>query len=229
MPMPSIRPYSRAIAAVFVGCGIWAGTAGLGAAAPCQQPDVAAVLDRSRDVLGSPSGYFPSLRTTLLQVFIDGVPMQWLGVIWAGPTDGALFLLDCAGQVVAMRKTGGVTALSVGPHLPIGQSLAVSHIPSTGLGVAWAAIALVHYRDGSIQILWEHLVHEAVSAGNLADYEDSFYWDLSADGLAIRVTGQRKVGTIRDDQYGWAPGTINDLPAKTFCWNAAAVAFQPCR
>ncbi len=89
---------------------------------------------------------------------IDGKAIQWLGVRWEGPEDGALFVLDCEAKVIAVSRIGAVQAIdpfSNNRHLR--NAIKVEYIAGTGTGYFRTEIAIFSYRNNSIKRLYQAL------------------------------------------------------------------------
>ncbi len=111
--------------------------------------------------------------------------------------------------------------------VPAGQTAEIVFNSAYGTGVLGSDVALVIAHDTSIKIVWRHEAKEMNANGNY-QYEDQFRWKVSADGKRIAVSGYRKVGSVKDPDHDWAPGTTHALPKEQYCWDAAQVKFVTC-
>ncbi len=177
--------------------------------------------------LPDPPGYYPTLDGMYLVAPSGPQFVQWLGTYWEGPIGGAAFVLDCNGNKLALRQFGGVMDLHPGPRLPIGETTEIEYVAGTGTGVRVHAVALATYKEGAIKVLWDHVIYEMAGAPG-SEYEDQYRWTMSADKKTISVTGQRKVGSIPDEEHHWAPMTIHALQSELHCWNEKTQTFEAC-
>ncbi len=174
--------------------------------------------------------YFPAASAVFMAQSSSSRILQWLGAAWEGPDDGALFVLDCGGMVLAATRLEPVTRLTLGPTLPVGRTVLVESNRRVGTGVLTGHVFLVALRGSSIRVLWSFQVFESASAPSLqVEYTDSFRWNFSSNHLAIHVAGERTVGSYDDEEHGWKGQTTHDLPEETFCWSKGSEAYENCR
>jgi hypothetical protein len=197
------------------------------AQAVCVQPDAKTFLETSRTLVDKNNAYiyFPSPEAKFLLQTIDKQDVQWMGISWEGPQNGALFLLDCNGTALAHSNLGSIKELKTGPVVPAGQTVEVVYNSEDGTGLYAISTAWVRYDNGTIVTLWKHENSSVVTFPSLGDdYKDTFAWTLSPDGERITVTGKRVVDTVEHD-HGWASGTTHDLPTKYYCWSSGEMKF----
>jgi len=199
------------------------------AQAACVQTDPNTFLEASRATVDKNNVYvyFPYPESMFLPEKIEGQDLQWMGISW-GASSGALFLLDCDGKTLAHLNLGTIKELKMGPTVPTGQTIALKYVSGYGTGLHTISTALIRYENNVIRTLWQHEANSIISFPSLGDdYEDTFAWTISPDGKRITIKGQRKVDTVEHD-HGWAPGTIHDLPLKSYCWKVADREFSKC-
>jgi len=68
----------------------------------CTCPELGNLLEDSRDLLGLKDDTLPMARGICLQPPQKGTGIQWFGVALEEPMGGALFSLDCSGNVLAV-------------------------------------------------------------------------------------------------------------------------------
>jgi hypothetical protein len=199
----------------------------------CARPDVVQFLEASRSRFEPTADYLPQADAIFLSQRIDGQDMQWMGGYWYGPRGGVLLLLNCAGQEIAYSKLGFIEGLNIGPNVDGRPSLTVRYISGDGTGIYKSSTALVQYREGSLKVLWSHVVRSEINEPPLdkpgygEDMTCDDKWKLSSTGKRIAVTQQCKVG-VTDEDHGWAPGSTHTLPTETYCWDKKLSKFERC-
>ena len=201
------------------------------AAADCKQPKLESFLEDSRAVLKFTGPYYPSPVPYDLGFKVGAQAFQWFGVAWEAPKDGALFVLDCAGNRLAATRLGHVLALRHGPVLPrIGSTVEVSYIAQTGTGYERQSADIFAFLNNSLKSLWTHTLYERVSILPLEEQTlEDYQWTLSGDGRQIRVGGYRTVypKTERLDDPG-GPPTKHKISPETFCWDVTHIRYVLC-
>lgn len=201
------------------------------AGADCELPELEPFLEASRAVLKFTGPYFPSPVPHDLQFKVGTHALQWFGVGWEAPPDGALFVLDCAGNRLAATRLGQVLALRHGPVLPsIGSTVEVSYVAQTGTGYKRESAAIFAFVDNTLRSLWTHTLREYVAVLPLEEQTfEEYQWTLRREGQQIRVDGSRTVYPKRerlDDPSG--PPTAYKVSPETFCWDAGRIAYVLC-
>jgi hypothetical protein len=197
---------------------------------PCTTPNVVALLESSRKALQYEGLSFPSVSAKELTLGSGANTEQWIGVRWDGPTEGAVFVLDCVGHTLALTRVGGVESIAGGPELPeIGKTVVVQSV-GFGTGVEEHVVEIYAYRDGALVQLWKHSAHEhAFLSLDWDGHDDKYSWRFEREGALIRVTGQLstypKAAPGRDD---WGKPQTVDAPVEAFCWTPKNRAFEAC-
>lgn len=196
----------------------------------CFHPDLDRFLEQSRAAIHFDGRYFPSASAKFLPFDADGRHLQWLGVSWEGPPDGALFVLDCEGRTVAAVRLGYVQALRKSSVVPgVGQAFEVIYTSAVGAGEHEETVDLVSFEKDAIAVVWSHEASESVSAPSLkVEYSDRFSWQFDENGGAINVAGERKVGGYADGEHGWAANSSHELPNESFCLSPADKIYKAC-
>lgn len=158
--------------------------------------------------------------------------LQWLGVKWEGPIDGALFLLDCKGRTLALVHLGAVEEIRQGPILPVvGSTVEVRYRPGSGTGYRLEQVEILAFRGNAILPLWKHTASESAFILPTEDgTEDRYSWSFSEGGNVIRVSGRRSTfPKPHEGSYEWGPPSTYDLPTAKFCWVASEFVYKQCR
>jgi hypothetical protein len=202
------------------------------AVAQCVSPEIDALLHRSRAALDFQGSYFPSPEIRR-EVIVDGQEMlQWLGVKWYGPIDGALFLLDCQGHTLAVVHLGAVEEIRLGPTLPgVGPTVEVRYQPGSGTGYRLEQVELVGYRGNAILRMWKHTAYESAFILPTEDgTEDRYSWSFDEGGSVIHLSGRRSTfPKPAPGGYDWGPPSTHDLPSETFCWFGSELVYKQCQ
>lgn len=195
--------------------------------ADCVLPDIEPFLEKKFH-----GSHFPALSALRIVTTDDrGRTVQWRGVKWYGPTDGALFVLDCEGKTLAIARLGGVDEMRQGPILPcVGTTVEVRYQPLIATGYRLQLVELVAFHDNDILRLWRHISEEDVFVLWGDDgTEDRYSWTFSQDGRRIQVRGRRSVyPKPPPGEYEWGTPTTHDLPLKTYCWVQSKATYQRC-
>jgi hypothetical protein len=151
-----------------------------------------------------------------------------MGVSW-GSFDGALFVLDCAGNRLAALPLGYLQRLRPGPSVPgLGQTLEVVYTSTFGSGVLDNTVKLVAFFSGSLTVLWSHDESGLLAMWERGEYDDTYLWRYLNQGTIIEISGTRAVGDFKEPEHGWAPRSIHALPAETYCWKDSDKSYKPC-
>lgn len=149
-------------------------------AADCKQPELESFLEDSRTVIKFTGPYFPSPAPHELEFKVGTQPHQWFGIGWEAPPDGALFVLDCAGNRLATTRLGRVLNLRHGPRLPrIGSTVEVTYIAQTGTGYERKSADIFEFLNNTLKSLWTHTLYERVSILPLEEQSlEEYQWTL---------------------------------------------------
>jgi hypothetical protein len=207
------------------------GSSAVQAKANCVRPDLERFLEASRAIIAFSGSHFPFPEADFLTIEEEGGVLQWVGVRWSGPEDGALFVLDCSGGRLGALRLGAVLALHPGPVLPeVGKTIAVRYTASIGTGSRLENVELVGFVDAGILRLWKHTAYEHAFVLPSEDgVEEKYEWTFGSRGTALRVVGKRVIyPKPKDPGSEWGPGTSHDLGTTTYCWSASGREYRRC-
>jgi hypothetical protein len=188
--------------------------------AECFHPDLEAFLENSRAVINFEGTHFPGPKGVWLEMNTDGKAIQWLGVTWWGPEDGALFVLDCLGNLITGLGIGAVSSLSrFSDNLNLKNAVTVEYTSNIGTGYRLRKLGIFNFANSKINKIWEHDLSENIFVFPAEDaIEKEYTFELSPDGNKITVIG--KIMTY-SPPFDWKAKSA--ARAKTtvqvYCWD----------
>jgi hypothetical protein len=157
---------------------------------------------------------------------------QWLGLQWDAPPLGALFLLDCEGNVLDASGVGAVETIQKGPTLPgAGRTVLVTAITTTGTGYKLEEVGLFGAEGGKLHLLWNHTQDEHIFVLPKEDGEEDVYgWRFEQDGTVIHVYGSRTIfpPPMKGHSGDATPLSVKSQPTERYCWWPHQARFEPC-
>jgi hypothetical protein len=198
----------------------------------CVRPEPVELLEASAKAglnLDVPGENDPSLKVGFRPLVQAGKRLQWLATGWFAPPDGVLFVLDCAGAIVAAKRTGSIRSLKKGPKLSIGETVEIVFVSGYATGEHSTSVGLARFDGKDIELVWQHVATYDITIEMVnSDYGDRFRWRISADGKKIQVTGRRMVRELKDPDHGWPPHSVHALPAESFRWKDREKRYLAC-
>jgi len=195
----------------------------------CTCPELGNLLEDSRDLLGLKDDTSPMARGICLQPPQKGTGIQWFGVALEEPIGGALFSLDCSGNVLAVTAIGSVVKLVAYPVLDdLSAVVKVDYISKVAKGYGLQKVALVALKGKNIHELWGHDSFEANFVVPTKDGTETTYsFQFSPDGKTIAVTGKKKIYPSSGESFIPENITTHTLKPQRFCWDDKG-AFKEC-
>jgi hypothetical protein len=144
--------------------------------------------------------------------------LQWLGVRWWAPEDGAIFVLDCLGKLITGLRIGAVSSLSLfldNPNLK--NAVTVEYTSNIGTGYRLRKVGIFNFNNTKINKIWEHdlsgddfLSEDAIEA--------RYSLEVSPDGNRIEVKG--KITTI-PHPWDWKARLAARVKTtfQVYCWD----------
>lgn len=181
---------------------------------PCTAPPVRSLLP------GGPGYVYPELKAKTLVQGQGTARVQWVAASWFGPMNGRLVALDCTGKALGAVESGYLRSMKPGPAVPgVAATVLVEATTGTGTRFREDMVRLVALVGGAPKVLWEQVSLTKDSAQRGMGSEERFTWRFAPDGARIEVTGTR--------QQDGARGRLA-LPAASYCWKPAEMAFGGC-
>ena len=189
-------------------------------------PDIEPFLESSRDILIF-KGAISQVKAIWLETNANGGIIQWLGAIWYGPEDGALFVLDCLGNVIAGRGIGAVSSLSLfSQNLNLKNAVKVEYTSNTGTGYKLRKVAIFNFDDNKLKKIWEHDLYESIFVFPSEDgTEIEYILEVSLDGNKIKVLGNI---TTYPPHWDWKAKSAAKIKTtiEVYCWDNAGTYKQ---
>jgi hypothetical protein len=162
-------------------------------------------------------------------VLVDSTAGRMVSALsWGGPSDGALLLVSCGGQVLDVAKTGYVSALQSMAVVP-GASPQVLVEHQSGQGTGWIQHRATVYgvAGDTLRVLWSGVTREqSYQAEAVGAYEITASITHSEPGQIIRA------GSCTELEYDesireWKPkpDTLQQF-RETYIWNPQTRTFE---
>jgi hypothetical protein len=196
----------------------------------CTCPELGNLLVDSRDLLGLKDDTLPMARGICLQPPHKGTDIQWFGVALEEPIGGALFALDCSGNVLGVTTIGSVVKLVTYPPLDdVSAVVKVDYIARVAQRYGLQKVALVALKGKKIHELWGHDSFEANFIVPTKDGTETTYsFQFSPDGKTIAVTGKKKIYPASGESFIPENITTHTLKPQRFCWEPSKGTFKEC-
>jgi hypothetical protein len=195
--------------------------------AVCLHPDLDVFLESSRAVINFQGSHFPSPTGVWLEMNTDGKSIQWLGVTWWGPEDGALFVLDCLGNLITGLGIGAVSSLSrFSQNLNLKNAAIVEYTSNTGTGYRLRKVAIFNFDNSKVNKIWEHDLYESIFVFPDEDgTEKEYILEVSPDGNKIKVIGNI---TTYHPPWDWKVKAATKVKTliEIYCWDNAGTYMQ---
>lgn len=159
--------------------------------------------------------------------------IYWIGLAWLFPQSGALFAVNCAGQVLDGISTGAIGHLVLGPDLPqAGQSVAIVYVNKETSECVHDAMKIAALKDAKIISLWDHGYNQginvAASHARPRQFITENYTVSFADrGLTLHISGVRKVYPFENGRQSAVASSTETIPSETYQWDAHTERFAP--